>query len=80
LLAALFPGFVPPELATSIGKPPSGDRWIHEIKFDGYRAQVHLANTEVKILTRNGRDWTHRFKKVASDAFASGQFWRYFRH
>jgi hypothetical protein len=66
---ALFPGFVAPALATSIGKAPSGDRWIHEIKFDGYHVQVHLANTEVKVFTRNGHDWTHRFKKVASDAW-----------
>jgi bifunctional non-homologous end joining protein LigD len=66
---ALFPGFVAPALATSIGMAPSGDRWIHEIKFDGYRVQVHLANTEVKVFTRNGHDWTHRFKKVASDAW-----------
>ena len=32
---APFPGFVEPALATSIEKVPSGDRWIHEIKFDG---------------------------------------------
>jgi bifunctional non-homologous end joining protein LigD len=66
---APFPGFVAPALATSIGKAPSGDRWIHEIKFEGYRVQVHLANTEVKVFTRNGHDRTHRFKKVASDAW-----------
>ncbi len=62
-----FPGFIEPALATSIGKAPSGDRWIHEIKFDGYRVQVHLANTEVKVFTRRGHDWTNRFKKIASD-------------
>ena len=39
---APFPGFVDPELATSIGKVPSGKRWVHDIKFDGYRVQVHL--------------------------------------
>jgi bifunctional non-homologous end joining protein LigD len=66
---APFPGFVAPALATSIGKAPSGERWIHEIKFDGYRVQVHLANTEVRVFTRNGHDWTHRFKKIASDAW-----------
>jgi bifunctional non-homologous end joining protein LigD len=66
---ASFPGFVEPALASSIAKVPTGDRWIHEIKFDGYRVQVHLANTEVKVFTRNGHDWTHRFKKVASDAW-----------
>ncbi len=39
---APYPGFIEPELATSIEKVPSGERWIHEIKFDGYRVQVHL--------------------------------------
>jgi bifunctional non-homologous end joining protein LigD len=34
---ASLPGFVEPALATSIAKVPSGSRWIHEIKFDGYR-------------------------------------------
>jgi bifunctional non-homologous end joining protein LigD len=66
---APFPGFIEPALATSIGKVPSGDRWIHEIKFDGYRVQVQLANTEVKVFTRRGHDWTNRFKKIASDAW-----------
>jgi len=36
---APFPGFVELVLATSTEKVPSGDRWIHEIKFDGYRAK-----------------------------------------
>jgi bifunctional non-homologous end joining protein LigD len=48
---------------------PSGSRWIHEIKFDGYRVQAHLHNEAVKIFTRRGHDWTNRFKKVASDAW-----------
>jgi bifunctional non-homologous end joining protein LigD len=66
---APFPGFIEPALATSIEKVPSGDRWVHEIKFDGYRVQLHIANSDVKIFTRNGHDWTKRFKKVADDAF-----------
>jgi bifunctional non-homologous end joining protein LigD len=66
---APFPGFIEPALATSVDKTPSGDRWIHEIKFDGYRVQVHLANTEIKVFTRRGHDWIHRFKKIASDAW-----------
>jgi hypothetical protein len=69
---APFPGFIEPALAWSIEKAPNGGRWIHEIKFDGYRVQVHLANTEVKVFTRRGHDWTHRFKKVASDAWHIG--------
>lgn len=66
---APFPGFVEPALATSIEKVPSGERWIHEIKFDGYRVQLHLANEAVRIFTRRGHDWTKRFKKVADDAW-----------
>jgi bifunctional non-homologous end joining protein LigD len=66
---APFPGFVEPALASSIEKAPSGERWIHEIKFDGYRVQVHLAHTEVKVFTRRGHDWTNRFRKIASDAW-----------
>src|ERR1700733_5911416 len=68
-IKAPFPGFIEPALATSIEKVPTGERWVHEIKFDGYRVQVHLANTEVKVFTRRGHDWTHRFRKIASDAW-----------
>src|SRR5258708_15483790 len=68
-IKAPFPGFVEPELATSIDKVPSGKRWIHEIKFDGYRVQVHLRDAAVKIFTRRGNDWTNRFRKIAADAW-----------
>ncbi|WP_407155146.1 non-homologous end-joining DNA ligase [Bradyrhizobium sp. STM 3557] len=63
-----YPGFIAPALATSVERVPSGERWIHEIKFDGYRVQVHLHNREIKIFTRRGHDWTHRFRKIAHDA------------
>jgi bifunctional non-homologous end joining protein LigD len=66
---APYPGFIEPALATSIAKVPSGERWIHEIKFDGYRVQVHLVNEAVKVFTRRGNDWTKRFKKVADEAW-----------
>jgi bifunctional non-homologous end joining protein LigD len=48
---------------------PSGERWVHEIKFDGYRVQLHIANESVRVFTRRGNDWTDRFKKIASEAF-----------
>jgi bifunctional non-homologous end joining protein LigD len=51
---------------------PSGDRWIHEIKFDGYRVQLHIANENIRVFTRRGNDWTNRFKKIANDAFLIG--------
>ncbi|WP_029084023.1 non-homologous end-joining DNA ligase [Bradyrhizobium sp. th.b2] len=68
-IKALFPGFIAPALASTIGQVPRGERWVHEIKFDGYRVQVHLANETVTIFTRRGHDWTNRFKKVAYDAW-----------
>jgi bifunctional non-homologous end joining protein LigD len=66
---APYPGFIEPALATPIGKVPAGARWIHEVKFDGYRVQVHIANAMVKVFTRRGNDWTKRFKKIAADAW-----------
>jgi bifunctional non-homologous end joining protein LigD len=71
-IKAVFPGFIEPALATSIEKVPAGERWIHEIKFDGYRVQVHLANEAVRVFTRRGHDWTKRFKKVADEAWHIG--------
>ncbi|HTF01151.1 MAG TPA: DNA ligase [Bradyrhizobium sp.] len=66
---AAYPGFIEPALATSIEKVPAGERWIHEIKFDGYRVQVHLRDAAVKVFTQRGNDWTNRFRKVAADAW-----------
>ena len=62
-------GFIEPALATPIERVPSGERWLHEIKFDGYRVQVHLANEAIKVFTRRGNDWTKRFRKIADDAW-----------
>ena len=39
-----------------IERVPTRDRWVHEIKFDGYRLQVHLANAGIRVLTRRGND------------------------
>jgi bifunctional non-homologous end joining protein LigD len=66
---ANYPGFIEPALATSIDKVPGGERWIHEIKFDGYRVQVHIVNEAVKVFTRRGHDWTKRFRKIVDDAW-----------
>jgi bifunctional non-homologous end joining protein LigD len=60
---APLPEFVEPTLATLSATPPEGDRWIHEIKFDGYRLQARIEAGRVKLLTRSGLDWTRRFGK-----------------
>ncbi|MBV9562932.1 MAG: non-homologous end-joining DNA ligase [Bradyrhizobium sp.] len=66
---AHYPGFIPPALATAVGSVPGGQRWIHEIKFDGYRVQVHIKDEALRVFTRRGYDWTRRFRKVAADAW-----------
>jgi bifunctional non-homologous end joining protein LigD len=66
---APYPGFIEPALATQVDRVPSGTRWVHEIKFDGYRVQLHIANDDIKVFTRRGNDWTRRFKKIAADAY-----------
>jgi bifunctional non-homologous end joining protein LigD len=62
---ALLPGFVEPCLATLVDKAPDNPRWIHEVKFDGYRIQARLEHGHVKLMTRKGLDWTERFPTVA---------------
>jgi bifunctional non-homologous end joining protein LigD len=59
-----MPGFILPQLASLRTKAPSGDNWLHEIKYDGYRLQVHLNKGRVTTYTRNGLDWTKRFSAI----------------
>ena len=60
--------FVRPQLASISARAPSSDKWIHEIKFDGYRTLVALEKKEVRFLTRSGLDWTERYG-VLSEPF-----------
>ncbi len=68
-----MPGFIKPQLATLKTKAPSGTQWFHEIKYDGYRVQVHLNNGKKKVYTRNGLDWTKRFSAIAGALDIPGQ-------
>jgi bifunctional non-homologous end joining protein LigD len=63
-----MPDFVPPQLARSVDRPPSGEAWAHEIKFDGYRMQLRVEGGKATLKTRKGLDWTHKFKEIAADA------------
>jgi bifunctional non-homologous end joining protein LigD len=58
---APMPEFVSPQLATLEDKPPAGDEWLHELKFDGYRMLCHLKPGGVRFWSRNKKDWTHKF-------------------
>ena len=66
-----YPGFIEPELAALKPQAPTGDRWIHEIKFDGYRLQAHVSGGKAKLFTRSGLDWTDRFGKKVTNALAA---------
>jgi len=68
-----MPGFIKPQLATPKSRAPKGDQWLHEIKFDGYRIQVHVNGGRKKVYTRNGLDWTNRFSVIAGALDFSGQ-------
>jgi bifunctional non-homologous end joining protein LigD len=65
-----IPGFVAPQLCTSVARPPSGDGWGHEIKFDGYRVQLRVEDGKATLKTRKGLDWTGKFKTIAKEAGA----------
>ena len=55
------PAFRAPQLATLVDATPTGNDWLHEIKFDGYRALIAAAGSRVVVYTRNGKDWTDKF-------------------
>lgn len=59
------PRFQAPQLATLVDAVPAGNEWMHEIKFDGYRALVAAAGGNVRIYTRSGKDWTDKFGPLA---------------
>jgi bifunctional non-homologous end joining protein LigD len=65
---AKMPNFVEPQLAKLSDLPPEGFNWVHEVKLDGYRAQLRVSGGESRIRTRTGLDWTGRFTAIAKDA------------
>jgi bifunctional non-homologous end joining protein LigD len=62
--------FIEPCLPSPADRPPSGPDWIHEIKLDGFRMMVRRDPAGVRLLTRNGYDWTGRFPRIAAAAEA----------
>jgi bifunctional non-homologous end joining protein LigD len=67
---AKLPAFVRPQLATLVDFVPQGNEWLHEIKFDGYRALCRVDNKHAIFLTREAQDWTGRFGLLAEAARA----------
>jgi bifunctional non-homologous end joining protein LigD len=64
---AALPDFVAPELCISVDRPPGGEGWCHEIKFDGYRVQLRVEDDEAVLKTRKGLDWTDKFQAIAKE-------------
>jgi bifunctional non-homologous end joining protein LigD len=60
-----MPEFIPPQLCRLVDRPPSGPRWVHEVKFDGYRIQLRTEADEAVLRTRTGLDWTAKFPAIA---------------
>lgn len=59
------PKTLQPQLCTLSDTVPSGDDWLHELKFDGYRIVAFLEHGKVRLVTRQDKDWTDRFRSVA---------------
>lgn len=56
--------FIVPAQPALRAHPPAGEAWLHEVKFDGYRCQLHKAHSEVAIFSKNGREFSNRFPGI----------------
>src|SRR5580700_7632262 len=63
--AVALPNWILPQLTQLVDAAPEGDDWLHEIKYDGYRMHARLDRGAVKLLTRTGLDWTHKYPAIA---------------
>jgi ATP-dependent DNA ligase len=64
--AAGLPVWIRPQLTQLVDEAPDGPEWLHEIKFDGYRMHARLDHGDVRLLTRTGLDWTHKYAAIAA--------------
>ena len=53
-----------PQLTRLVEEAPAGDGWLHEIKYDGYRMHAGIDGGQIKLLTRTGLDWSHRYRRT----------------
>jgi bifunctional non-homologous end joining protein LigD len=66
------PRFIVPCSPVQRARPPVGNHWLHEVKFDGWRIQLHKHARRVTIFTRNGTDLTTRFPSIVAAVAALG--------
>ena len=68
-----LPAKLAPQLATLVDGPPADyEDWIYEIKFDGYRLLTRIEGKDIRLLTRNGNDWTSRMPALQAALKKSG--------
>src|SRR5215471_3322463 len=60
--------FIHPCQPTVASNPPSGPGWAHELKHDGYRLQIHVRSSRVRLYTMNGANWTSRYPLIVDEA------------
>ncbi len=60
--------FIHPCQPTVAKRPPSGPGWVHELKHDGYRLQIHIRDGRVRLYTMNAADWSDRYPLIVEDA------------
>ncbi|ESY13633.1 ATP-dependent DNA ligase [Mesorhizobium sp. C386A] len=58
--------FIEPLMPILVEKPPEGDGWTHEVKFDGYRSQMVIDEDGTRIYTRRGLDWTTKYRDIVA--------------
>ena len=56
--------FMKPMAPTLAKLPPKAPEWLHEVKFDGWRVQLHVENGSATLYSKNGTDYTKRFRSL----------------
>src|SRR6476646_680004 len=66
------PKWIKPQLTRLVDEAPAGSGWLHEIKYDGYRMHARIDGGDIKLLTRTGLDWSHRYRRTIEALGSAG--------
>src|SRR3546814_12322467 len=66
--AVKMPAFQKPQLATLVDHVPTGNQWLHELKYDGYRCLLAKSADQIRAYTRSGLDWSEKFSEIVASA------------
>jgi ATP-dependent DNA ligase len=62
------PTWIKPQFTRLVDEAPTGEEWLHEIKYDGYRMHARIDGDKIRLLTRTGLDWSRRYKRTIEAA------------